>query len=83
MTLPFDKFLMVLSAASFIVGTAFLAKSIKWQSEELKLDENSELARNISQMGSPGRPNAFRLAVGMILNAVGYGLLIVSIVIFT
>lgn len=72
---------MVLSAASFIVGTAFLAKSVKWQSEELKLDEKSDLAKNINQMGSPGRPNVFRLAVGMILNAIGYGLIVVSVVI--
>jgi uncharacterized membrane protein len=76
---PLYKVLLVLSAACFVVGTTFLAKSVRWQAENLP--EDSELAKAARKMGSPGRTDVTRLRIGMILNAVGYALVIVSTII--
>ena len=74
--------LVVLSGGCFIVGTAFLAKSIKWQSEDTADLINNKSAKNeVRKMDSPGRTETKNLKAGMVLNAVGYALLVVSTVI--
>lgn len=73
-----SKLLVVLSGASYLVGTAFLAASIRWQSDSLPKNDHSELAKNVRQMGGPGRTDVFRLRVGLVLNALGYFLLLLS-----
>jgi hypothetical protein len=76
-----NSILVVLSAACFIVGTAFLAKSIRWQSDTLANTDNSELAKKARRMGSPGRTEIYKLRISMFLNAVGYALLVISTII--
>ena len=78
---PIYKVMIVCSAACFIVGTALLAYSIKWRSEALSKDDKSELAENVREKGSPGRTDVTKLKIGMILNAVGYVLLVISTII--
>ena len=76
--------LVVLSAACFIVGAAFLTKSIKWQSEDTAdLINNKSAKKGVRKMDSPGRTEIKNLKAGMVLNAVGYVLLVVSTVIFS
>jgi len=70
--------LVVLSGASYLIGTVFLAVSIRWQSDNLHKNDDSELAKNVRRMGSPGRTDIVRFRIGMILNAMGYFLLIIS-----
>jgi hypothetical protein len=73
-----SKLLVVLSGASYLIGTAFLAESIKWQSDSLLNYDQSELAKKVRQMGGPGRTDVFRLKVGLVFNALGYFLLLLS-----
>ncbi|MBN1255890.1 MAG: hypothetical protein JXA50_11500 [Deltaproteobacteria bacterium] len=75
-------FLAILAAACFIVSSILLAKSIKFRAEDLKnlKKEGGELSKNIEKMGSPGRIIKRNLIFGWILNALGYGLLVMSIV---
>ena len=74
--------LVVLSGACFIVGTAFLVKSIRWQSEDTAdLINNKSKKKEVRKMDSPGRTEINNLKAGMVLNAVGYALLVVSTVI--
>jgi hypothetical protein len=75
-------FLAILAAACFCVSSIFLAKSIKFRAEELKnlKKEGSELSKNIEKMGSPGRIIKRNLILGWILNALGFGFLVISII---
>ena len=74
--------LVVLSGGCFIVGTAFLAKSIKWQSEDTTdLINNKHAKKKVRKMDSPGRTEIKNLRAGMVLNALGYALLVVSTII--
>jgi len=72
----------ILGAACFIVSSIFLGKSIKFQAENLKhlKKEGGELSKNIEKMGSPGRIIKRNLIVGWILNALGFWLLVVSVI---
>jgi len=72
------KILIISSGACFVVGTWVLAKSIIWQGEALAKG-NNKLARAVRDMGSPGRTVVRKLRLGMILNAVGYALLVIAI----
>jgi hypothetical protein len=72
--------LVVVSAACFIVGSTFLAKSIRWSWEDLR-DDKGYLLNAAKRMGSPGRTDTARLKSGIILNAVGYGILVVSTIV--
>ena len=74
--------LAILAAACFSVSSIFLAKSIKFRAEDLKnlKKEGGELSKNIEKMGSPGRIIKRNLLAGWILNALGYGILVVSII---
>ena len=72
------KLLVVLSGASYLLGTVFLAASIRWQSEILPENDDSELAKNVRRMGSPGRTDVFRFRIGIILSGLGYFLLLIS-----
>lgn len=78
----FLDFLAILAAACFTVSSILLAKSIKFQAEDLKKlkKEGGELSKNIEKMGRPGRIIKRNLILGWILNALGYGLLVLSIV---
>jgi hypothetical protein len=82
LTIGILDFLAILAAACFIVSSIFLAKSIKFRAEDLKdlKKEGGELSKNIEKMGSPGRIIKRNLMVGWILNALGYGLLVISII---
>ena len=73
--------LIVCSGACFLLGSIYLAKSIKWQSEELSRDDNSEFAKNVRQMGSPGRTDYKNFRIGIVLNGLGYSLLVISTII--
>lgn len=74
--------LVVLSGACFIVGTAFLIRSIKWQSEDTAdLINNKPTKKEARKMDSPGRTEIKNLRAGMVLNAIGYALLVISTVI--
>ena len=64
--------LIILSGACFIVGTAFLAKSIRWMSDDMRLNGTK------IPTSSPGRTNRRKLITGTILTAIGYGLLVIS-----
>ena len=74
--------LAILGAACFTVSSIFLAKSIRFQVEDLKnlKKEGGELSKNIEKMGSPGRIIKLNLIVGWVLNALGFWFLIVSII---
>ena len=73
-----NKLLIILSGASYLAGTILLARSIKWQSDILSKDDNSELAKKIREMGSPGRTDPTQFKAGWILSAIGYVLLIIG-----
>jgi hypothetical protein len=72
------KLLVVLSGASYLIGTVFLAASIRWQSEILPRNDHSDLAENVRRMGSPGYTDIFRFRIGVILSSLGYILLLIS-----
>jgi hypothetical protein len=76
--------LVVLSGACFIVGTAFLVKSIRWQSEDTAdLINNKSAKKEVRKMDSPGHTEIKNLKIGIVLNAVGYALLIFRSIIST
>ena len=72
------KLLIVLSGALYLLGTVFLAASIRWQSEILREDDDSKFAKNVRRMGSPGHTDVFRFRIGMILSGLGYVLLLIN-----
>ena len=81
-SVPVHTLLVVLSGGCFIVGTAFLARSIRWQSEDTaELINNKPAKKRVRRMDSPGRTEVCKLRIGMLLNAVGYALLVISTVI--
>jgi len=73
-----SKLLIIISGASFLFGSYLLAHSIKWQSEKLSKDDNSELANNVRRMGSPGHTDPLEFKAGMIFSTLGYVLLVVG-----
>jgi hypothetical protein len=80
--IPIHKLLFVLSGASFIVGTTFLAYSVKWQADDIaRLINNKNAKKRAGIADSPSRKSLTNLIVGMILNATGYALLVISILI--
>jgi uncharacterized membrane protein len=77
--LPPHKILLILSAGFYFVGTVFLAKSIRWESQNLSGGGHDQLAKRVRKFNSVGRTDVFRLITGMILNAVGFSLIVISI----
>ncbi len=73
-----SKLLIIISGASFLLGSFLLAYSIKWQAWILPKNDNSELAKKVRQMGSPGHTDPTQFKAGMIFNALGYVLLVVA-----
>ena len=75
-------FLAILGAACFTVSSIFLAKSIKFRTEDYKnlKKEGGELSKDIEKMESIGRIIKGHLLVGWILNALGFWFLILSII---
>ncbi len=73
-----SKLVIIISGASFLFGSFLLAYSIKWQSGILSENDNSELAKNVRQMGSPGHTDPTQFKAGMIFSALGYVLLVVG-----
>jgi hypothetical protein len=65
--------IIFLSGACFLAGTIFLALSIEWQLwEDLKKHPN---------VTTTGRTNMHKFVAGIILNGIGYTLLITSLII--
>lgn len=73
-----SKLFIIISGASFLLGTFLLAYSIKWQSEILSKNDNSGLAKKVREMGSPGHTDPTQFKAGMIFSALGYVLLIIG-----
>jgi hypothetical protein len=73
-----SKILVIISGASFLVGSFLLAYSIKWQSDLISKDDNSEFAKKVRQMGSPGHTDPTQFKAGLILSCLGYILFILG-----
>ncbi len=79
--MPTYKILVVSSAALFVIGSAFLASSIKWRAESLSKGLEEEQSERIRNMASPGWTDQKYLKTGIVLNALGYALLIISTIV--
>jgi hypothetical protein len=71
---PIHNILVVASAALFLIGGVFLVKSVQWQMEE-------ELGDGDRRLTTTGRPDKKNVLIGMILNLIGYVLLVTSTVV--
>jgi hypothetical protein len=71
--------LIILSGASYLAGTILLALAIEFRHEKMKGDKSPAVqAANV--IGSPGIRNMTKHILGMILSALGYVLLLASLV---
>ena len=70
--------LVILSALSYLSGTFLLAYSIEFQADKLDPDDDSDLSKAVRRMGSPGKIMPARFRAGLVLNLVGFALLLIS-----
>jgi len=79
MSISIKEILMILSGASYLAGTILLALAIEFRHEKMKGDK-SPVVQAASVIGSPGIRNMTKHIWGMILSALGYALLVASLV---
>jgi hypothetical protein len=77
-SIEISKLLILLSATAYTLGTYFLSKSIEFQADKLN-SGNKESDKNVREMTSPGKINYRKHKCGMILNGLGYALLLLSL----
>jgi hypothetical protein len=80
--IPLYKALIVISGISFVAGSIFFAKAIRFQSQDLLeqkiLDSKKEFDRNVIQMGSPGYIVPKNYYRGFFYTSVGFALLVIA-----
>jgi len=72
--------LIIMSGASYLAGTILLALAIEFGHEKMKGDK-SQVVQAAKEKGSPGKRNIVKHRWGMILSALGYVLLLASLVV--